>query len=252
MSAHLHRPLRRIAVAGAAGAAVLLALPTAAGAHVEAEAETTAGVTTIEFGFHHGCDGAATTSLRVQLPEGATDVEPEDPAGWTSEVSGGELVWTGGSIADGEDGNFVATMTLVDPEGTTVFLPTIQGCTGGAEAAWIDKSEDPEADNAAPRITAGAAAPTGGHDEDEDEGGHGSSPTTVAEKTTNEAGASTTSTGAVESATASPATESASSTSSSNAPLIIGIIAAVVVIGGLIAFFVTRKATPSDSGPSST
>ena len=43
-------------------------------------------------------------------------------------------------------GTFVATMTLTDPEGTTVFLPTIQGCEGGAEEAWIDKSDDPEAD----------------------------------------------------------------------------------------------------------
>ena len=243
------RPLRRLAIAAAAGTAAFLVLPVAAGAHVGAEAVTSDGVTTVTFGFHHGCDGAATTGLRVQLPEGATDVEPQDVAGWTSEVSGGELTWTGGSVADGDDGEFTATMVLADAEGTTVFLPTIQEC-GTAQEAWIDRSDDPEAANAAPRIVAGAAMTTTGPEKGE--GDHGSPPSTGSfpDKTTNgETGGAPATTSTTTSddggETAAPATENASSTSSSNAPLIIGIIAAVVVVGGIIAFLVTRKGSPS-------
>jgi uncharacterized protein YcnI len=253
MTARPHR-FRRLAVAAAAGAAALVALPGVAGAHVGAASETTDGVTTVTFSFTHGCDEAPTTSLRVQLPDGATDVEPQDPPGWTSEVSGNELAWTGGSIPNGERGTFVATMVLVDPEGTTVFLPTVQGCPDGAEEAWIDRSEDPEASAAAPRITAGAvvAAPPTTHEADEKD--HGSFPSgTTPEKTTNTplGGAPTpTTAGDPGSESAAPATEAASS--SSNAPLIIGVVVAIVVIGGLVAFLVTRRGSSGSSGSSTT
>ena len=254
MTARPHR-LRRLALAGAAGAAVVLAVAPPAGAHVGATSETAAGVTTITFTFTHGCDEAPTTSLRVQLPEGATDVEPQDPPGWTSEVSGGELAWTGGSIPNGARGTFVASMVLADAEGTTVFLPTVQGCPDGAEEAWIDRSEDPEAAAAAPRITAGAvvaAPPTTDVGGGEKKGGSFPSGTTP-EKTTNAdlGGAPTTTTADDHgSESASPATEAASHSSSSNAPLIIGVVAAIVVIGGLIAFVVTRRGSSGPSGSS--
>ena len=251
MSAQPHR-LRRLAVAGAVGTAVLVGLSGAAGAHVGAASETTDGVTTVTFTFSHGCEEAPTTSLRVLLPEGATDVEPQDPPGWTSEVSGVEIAWTGGSIPNGDKGTFVASMVLVDPEGSTVFLPTVQGCPDGVEEAWIDKSEDPEASAAAPRITAGAvvAAPPTTHDDAEKD--HGSFPSgTTPEKTTNAdlGGAPTTTADDHGSESASPATDAASHSSSSNAPLIIGIIAAIVVIAGLIAFFVRRGSSGSSSTP---
>ena len=235
------RALRRC-LAAAAGAAVLLALPTAAGAHVEATGTTADGTTTVEFSFHHGCDGAATTGLRIQLPEGATDVEPQDPEGWTSTVSGDELAWTGGSVPDHEEAAFVATMTLADPEGTTVYLPTIQQC-GSAQEDWIDRSDDPESANAAPRITAGpvviAVKPDPGAED------------TVPERTTNAEGAApstttpattTTSTSeAGSSEEAAPATQNASSTSSSSTPIIVGAVVAVVVLAGIAAFVVSRR-----------
>ena len=247
------RVLSRYLVAGAAGAAVLLALPTAAGAHVDAAGETVEGVTRVAFSFHHGCDGAATTGLRIQLPEGATEVVPEDPAGWTSTVGAGELAWSGGSVPDSQEATFVATMTLTDPEGTTVFLPTIQEC-GTAQEAWIDKSEDPEANNAAPRITAGAVVSTGGHDDAEDsDGSPGSAPATEPEKTTNDGvgGAPAPATSApAESNQAAPATENASSTSSSAMPMVLGIIAAIIVIGVVLWFVIARRGS-SPTPPSS-
>ncbi len=211
------------------GAAALLTIPTAAGAHVEASGETADGITAVTFSFHHGCDGLATTSLRVKLPESATDVVPQDPPGWTSTVTDGQLEWSGGTVPADGVGTFVATMRISDPEGSVVFLPTVQGCPDGKEAAWIDRSDDPEASNAAPRIVAGvvvgapAPAPT-------------SEPTTtMPAATTNSVDETTPITGAA------PAAEDASS---STAPLLIAVVA-VIVIGGAIALVLFRRRSAS-------
>ena len=238
MPAHV---LRRCLVTGAAGAAVLLALPAAAGAHVEAGSETVGGPTTVECSFHHGCDGAPTTGLRIQLPAGAADVEPQDPDGWSSTVGSGELTWTGGSVPDAQEATFVATMTLADAEGSTVFLPTIQQC-GPAQEDWIDRSDDPGATNAAPRITAGPVVVTPARGDDPS--------STLPEKTTNEPGSSPSSTtGPTTAPTTAPgssgeaalATRNASSTSSSSTPLVIGGIVAALVIAGVVALVLARR-----------
>ena len=66
----------------------------------------------------HGCDGEATTAIRVQIPEGVIAVKPMPKAGWTLTTTRGtyakpyenhgrtvnegvkEIVWSGGSLAD--------------------------------------------------------------------------------------------------------------------------------------------------------
>ena len=121
-------------------------------AHVEAEGTTDAsGITTVTFSFTHGCAGSPTKQLSIQLPEGTTEVTPQNPSGWTSTVSATVLDWTGGPIPDTDKGEFVASMRIVGTKGTTVFLPTKQICVVGEED-WLEKTDDPEADNAAPRI----------------------------------------------------------------------------------------------------
>lgn len=143
--------------------ALVALLASAAGAHVDAEATQAAdGTSTINFTFRHGCSGAPTTLLRVELPSGTTNVQPQNPTGWTSAADGTELQWTGGSVPDGEVATFTAVMRVPGAAGETVFLPTLQGCPAGAEEAWIDESDDPEAENAAPRIvlTVDVAAPS--------------------------------------------------------------------------------------------
>jgi periplasmic copper chaperone A len=145
------RSILRVGTAIGAMAAVL-ALATPASAHVEAAGETAPdGLTTVTFGFSHGCTGSATTSLKVKVPDGTTDVTAQNPTGWSSTVDGSQLTWTGGPIADQDTGSFTATMRLVGTKGETVYLPTVQGCQQG-EDAWIELTPDPEADNAAPRI----------------------------------------------------------------------------------------------------
>lgn len=134
-------------------AAALMALAMPALAHVDAEGQTAAsGVTTVTFSFEHGCADSPTTSLAIELPAGTTDVKAQNPSGFTAAVTPGTLTWSGGSIPSTAPGTFVADMRIVGTAGDTIFLPTIQACVQG-ENDWIEKTDDPEADNAAPRIT---------------------------------------------------------------------------------------------------
>jgi uncharacterized protein YcnI len=191
--------------------------------HVEAEGSTDAGgTTTVTFSFTHGCVESPTTSLRIQLPSNATNVQAESPSGWTAAVSGGELIWTGGSIANDAKGEFVATMNLAGSNGDTVFFPTIQGCVQG-EDAWIDKSSDPEAENAAPRIVFGESATTTGDDHANEQSGSAvEAPTATASPVIATSPPANT-------ASAAPASNTSDS---SNLGLIIAIIAVVIVLGG--------------------
>jgi len=146
--------LRRLAVVTALAFGALLALAPPAWAHVELEPEeAVAGSTeTLTFSVEHGKDGAATTGLVVQLPDGAavTEVPPKD--GWTSEVDEAEhtVAWSGGSAPD-ED-SFSVVVQLPTTPGLVLF-PTIQETEAG-ELAWIDQEES-EAEDAhpAPRVT---------------------------------------------------------------------------------------------------
>ncbi|MCD9624435.1 DUF1775 domain-containing protein [Rhabdothermincola salaria] len=154
-----HRPTRAVIAALALSGTVALVAPTApAAAHVtSAEEPVVAGERTpVTFSFDHGCAGQPTTSLRVQIPDGVSDVAAEAPEGWTSTVTDDELRWDGGSIPDGETVPFVATMVVTAPEDTTLHFPTIQGCPT-AEEAWIQipDASNPEPDYPAPSIVVG-------------------------------------------------------------------------------------------------
>ena len=119
-------------------AAAVTMTATAASAHTTARADAgPAGSTVITWSFSHGCEGRPTVALRVQVPSGAGNVTAADPPGWTSTVSPSEIHWTGGSIPDGTAARFTASMVLREPPGSTVVMPAVQECTGGAELAWI-------------------------------------------------------------------------------------------------------------------
>ena len=109
----------------------------------------------------HGCDGAATDTLEVQIPVGVTSVKPKLMAGWTIETetapvpeasmapdaspaaghSEEEAVitlvrWSGGSLPDSQYADFQLRAVFPETPGTVAF-PTIQRC-GDAEVAWIE------------------------------------------------------------------------------------------------------------------
>jgi len=106
----------------------------------------------------HGCKGQATSSIRVQIPEGVVNAKPMPKAGWTldkvkgkyaatykpygHEVSEGvkEIEWKGGNLPDDEYEEFTVS-TYLDASlkaGTTLFFPVVQSCVDGSVTRWIE------------------------------------------------------------------------------------------------------------------
>jgi uncharacterized protein YcnI len=111
------------------------------------------GEASVEFTFDHGCDGQPTTSLRVKIPNGVTDVVPQPADGWQTSVTSTEFAWTGGSVPDHDEAVFTATMQVSGDAGSTISFPTIQECPS-AEEAWIEIQApgDPEPEHVAPSL----------------------------------------------------------------------------------------------------
>lgn len=115
----------------------------------------------------HGCEGAPTIAVKVQLPEGFIGAKPMPKAGWTldkvkgpyaksyelyhSTVSEGlkEVSWSGGSLADDEYDEFVLNGSIAAglPVGETLYFPVVQECPDGKVERWIEipaAGQDPE------------------------------------------------------------------------------------------------------------
>ncbi|MEI4487746.1 DUF1775 domain-containing protein [Frigidibacter sp. MR17.14] len=129
----------------------------------------------------HGCDGAATTAIRVEIPQGLFAVKPMPHAGWqlTTEtgayarsydnhgtpVSEGvtAITWSGGDLPDAWYDEFVFRGSVAGDlaPGTKLAVPVIQSC-GATQVAWTATGE--AAGEPAPVLTVTAAAAAGGHD----------------------------------------------------------------------------------------
>lgn len=187
--------IRRPALVIAAAAALTIVAAPAL-AHTTANPNTTAAgsFAVIDFRVPHGCDGAATERLDVQVPAGVVSVKPEYLPGWTAtteigefdepvEVHGEEVTegvvsvtWTadeGEELPDEQFRNFGMSVKFPDAAGETLYFPAVQTCVDGEEAAWIEipSSEDEELDSPAPAITLTAGEDGHGHGSDKD--GHG-------------------------------------------------------------------------------
>jgi periplasmic copper chaperone A len=106
----------------------------------------------------HGCDGKATTAVRVRLPEGVISVKPMPKQGWKIEKTQGEyakaydyygeektsgvreLTWSGGNLADDEYDEFVFRAYVTDAfkPGQPIAFPVVQECVEGATTRWIE------------------------------------------------------------------------------------------------------------------
>ncbi|ANL38296.1 GLE1 domain-containing protein (plasmid) [Rhizobium phaseoli] len=106
----------------------------------------------------HGCDGKATTKIRVQIPDGVIGVKPQPKPGWQLEKVKGaykktydyygtptsegvkEVIWSGGSLADDEYDEFAlrAFLTTDLKPGETLYFPVVQECGDGAAERWIE------------------------------------------------------------------------------------------------------------------
>ncbi|MFS8144380.1 DUF1775 domain-containing protein [Rhizobium sp. BR 249] len=102
----------------------------------------------------HGCDGKATTEVRVKLPEGFVFAKPQPKAGWELEVIKGdyqktydnhgdkvktgtvEIRWKNGNLSDDFYDTFVIQGKVSGIEaGTSLAFPVTQMC-GDAVQAW--------------------------------------------------------------------------------------------------------------------
>jgi len=169
----------------AAVAAVLLISASPALAHVTPVQRTAPadGYATIEFQVPHGCDGAATEVVSVQLRDDITAVKAQAIPGWEVsydrqpldepiEIHGREVddyiavvTWTaeGDPLPDDQFMRFGISMKMPDLEGEQLLFPAVQDCVDGSEAAWVDA--DPDSDYPAPVVE--LLASTGGHGADD-------------------------------------------------------------------------------------
>jgi len=133
-------------------------LATTAMAHVSLENKSASVGASYKAVFRvpHGCEGQATHTLRVQIPEGVIAVKPMPKAGWslekvqksynkTYEYHGaqlsegtGEVIWSGGNLGDDEYDEFVIRVYFPDDfaDGAQLHFPVTQQCTNGKTAAW--------------------------------------------------------------------------------------------------------------------
>jgi len=140
-------------------ATVLLGLAVPALAHITLEtAEAPAGSTyKAVLRVPHGCEGAASLKVRVQVPEGVIAVKPMPKAGWTLETVKGaykqpydyygtpmtegvkEIAWSG-KLLDEHYDEFVfrAYLTPGLQAGTNLYIPAVQECEGGKAERWIE------------------------------------------------------------------------------------------------------------------
>jgi copper(I)-binding protein/uncharacterized protein YcnI len=143
-------------------AAGLLSLASAgAGAHVVlTQSSFEAGVNFAAFfKVEHGCSGAPTTALRVQIPDGVAVLELPEKPGWTvnAERAGARVTavtWQG-RLESAQKDQFGLLMKL-PPKPGPLYFATVQRCAD-QEIRWTDTA--PGAKTPPPKLMLVAAAP---------------------------------------------------------------------------------------------
>lgn len=183
------RARTRVALVGAGTGALVALTASAAGAHVTVTPSTTAAgaYSVLTFSVGHGCDGASTTTMALQMPEAVIAVTPTVNPGWDVEKKmetldepvdnghGGEytervaqVVYTAKTpLAEGFRDTFELQLQLPGEEGDALVFPVLQTCEKG-ETAWVQTYEEgqEEPEHPAPYIELTAAEGDGhGHDE---------------------------------------------------------------------------------------
>ena len=147
--------------------AVFASAPAFAHITLETQEAPVGGTYKAVFRVPHGCDGSATTKIRVRVPEGVIAVKPMPKPGWTLETVKGkyaasydyygtptsegvkEVVWSGGKLPDEFYDEFVfrAYLTADLKPGSRLYFPVIQECETGVER-WIEiPAEGKDADD---------------------------------------------------------------------------------------------------------
>jgi uncharacterized protein YcnI len=182
------RPVSALATTLGAVALAVLA-PASAEAHVGVRADTTAAgaYALLTVNVPHGCDGAATRRIAVQIPAGINAATPSVSPRWSirkqqqkladpvttadgerlsTRVS--EVIWTARTpLPEGyRDGLSLQLQLPEDAAGRQLAFPTIQTCTTG-ETAWTQVAEPgqdhDELKHPAPTLVVTAAEPEDDH-----------------------------------------------------------------------------------------
>jgi periplasmic copper chaperone A len=158
-------------------------LATSAQAHVvfNQTSLVPGALTTLELRVTHGCEGAATTEVRLKLPAGVTRVTPRALAGWQVSVTKrplpapvtlhGEtitetvdtIIWSGGSFPDIAYQQFEVRAMMPANAGTALYFPVEQICETG-NTSWSQIPASPAGWGAlrtpAPYVTLSGGQPT--------------------------------------------------------------------------------------------
>ncbi|SJM50462.1 Conserved membrane protein in copper uptake, YcnI [Agrococcus casei LMG 22410] len=141
----------------------------------------------LTFSVPHGCDGAATTEVAIQIPEGINAVTPTRNSLYTVEKvmedldtpitdsHGNEVtervaqvVYTAATpLPDGQRDAFELSLQIPeDAADTALYFPTVQTCEQG-ETAWVQIPEEGQdghdLDAPAPSVDVVAASDAGSH-----------------------------------------------------------------------------------------
>lgn len=164
-----------------AGAALAIAAPLAASAHVSVTPDELIagdhGVLT--FSFSHGCETSPTTSLRITMPEGLASVAPTWDSDWNVAVERdadglvSAVTYTSATpVPIDQRGAVSMAIGLDETSPETLVFPVLQTCLDGS-TDWsqvAEKGEDPHSlDAPAPVVTVAPAA-AGGHGDHADAG----------------------------------------------------------------------------------
>lgn len=132
--------------------AAMAATPAAAHIVMTPATATAGGYYAGTLRIGHGCDAAATTAVRVIIPEGVLVARPQPKPGWTVDVERVRLptpqqvegkpvtervaavTWRGALPAEQFD-EFGLMLKLPAAQAGPLYLPVVQSC-GAAEARW--------------------------------------------------------------------------------------------------------------------
>lgn len=141
-----------------AAAGILLALPAQAHVTLDPASAPAGSYVRTSLRVPHGCNGAATTRISVEIPQGIYTAKPMPKPGWRLSIERRRLpnpaqnthgheveeevariTWEGGPLPDDQYDEFVLLLQAPNEPGGTLFLPVTQGCEGGRTEAWVER-----------------------------------------------------------------------------------------------------------------
>jgi periplasmic copper chaperone A len=136
-------------------AALGLVVVAQAGGHAEIAPERVpaGGVSTFTLSVE-GEKSAPTVKIAMQFPSGMANMKPATVRGWQASLGGRVITWTGGSIPQGETGEFEVAGQFPRTPGKTLKFPVVQTYGDGSVVRWIGAASS---QRPAPTILLGAA-----------------------------------------------------------------------------------------------